>query len=289
LRLTREFQRRGAALNFRSRLTMRFHLMHPLRIAALAFGIGLSGLAQASSTLTNFSDLWWSPNEAGWGLNIAQQSDVMFLTFYVYGRDSQPVWYTALLFFQGQQASGAQLYSGAMFRSAGPSHGGIYDPSRVTTTPVGQAQFLATSINNATVSYQINDVNGPISTSRPIERFLLKQDTLAGNYLGGTSDVTSQCTNPSNNGIISEEAGPFVVIDLGTRVEIRGPVCSYVGNKQQLGQVTSINTTYTCTTGAVGSASFFDLRVEPGGISGRYTGVGSNCVFTGNIGLGRRK
>ena len=40
------------------------------------------------------------PSRAG-ALNVTQQADVMFLTFYVFGSNGQPTWYTALLLDQG--------------------------------------------------------------------------------------------------------------------------------------------------------------------------------------------
>ncbi len=72
-------------------------------------------------------------------------------------------------------------------------------------------------------------------------------------------------------------------------MEIRSPACTYTGSHQQLGQVSRFDGGYTCTNGANGTVSFFDLRIEPGGVTGRYTGRGSACDFVGNIGLARRK
>ena len=41
-----------------------------------------------TSTVTranNYQDLWWVPAESGWGINISQQGDVMFATWFIYG------------------------------------------------------------------------------------------------------------------------------------------------------------------------------------------------------------
>ena len=53
--------------------------------------------ATATVLTPNFSDLWWNPSESGWGLNRSQQADVIFLTLFVYGPNSQAVWYSATL------------------------------------------------------------------------------------------------------------------------------------------------------------------------------------------------
>jgi hypothetical protein len=262
--------------------------LRALRTSVLAVSLALSAGAHASATLTNFSDLWWTPAESGWGLNVAQQGELMYLTFYVFGRNTQPTWYTALLAHQGTQPGGGELFAGPVFRSTGPSISGTFDPSLVRTQSIGQAQFRAASPTQATVSYQIDD-GGPIASTHAIERFLLREDNLGGSYLGGTSDITSNCQPATNNGFVSEESGPFTIVHAGTLVQIRGPRCTYDGTRAQSGQVSSVEGTYRCSDGAHGQVRFFDLRVEPGGISGRYVGNGSFCDFTGSIGLARRK
>jgi hypothetical protein len=55
--------------------------------------------ASCSSVTTSFSadltDLWWNESESGWGVNVIQQQDTLFLTFFVYGPDNAPTWYSA--------------------------------------------------------------------------------------------------------------------------------------------------------------------------------------------------
>lgn len=256
-----------------------------LRALALTICLSATAPAAASPTLTNFSDMWWTPAESGWGVNVTQQADLMFLTFYVYGTNGQPVWYTALVVDQGPQADGATLFAGNLFQSSGPYFGGPYNASFVNTTLAGSASFRGTSTTAATLTYVV----GNVTVVKQVERFLLRADNLAGNYLGGTSDITSNCTLASNNGFRSEESGVFTVAHIGSVMEIRSPACTYSGSQQQQGQVSRFDGGYTCTNGASGTVSFFDLRVEPGGLSGRYTGRGSSCDFSGNIGLARRK
>ena len=41
--------------------------------AALAATMVLAAPARA----TDLSDLWWNPNESGWGVNVAQQAEVL--------------------------------------------------------------------------------------------------------------------------------------------------------------------------------------------------------------------
>lgn len=260
-------------------------IANSLRALVLSLCLFATAPATASSTLTNFSDLWWTPTESGWGVNVAQQADVMYLTFYVFGLNRQPVWYTALVVDQGLQPDGSTLFAGNLFQSNGPYFGGPFNPAEVSTNLVGSASFRGTSTTSATLTYVV----GGVTVVKQIERFLLRMDNLAGNYLGGTSDITSNCALASNNGFRSEESGVFTVAHIGSVMEIHSPACTYTGSHQQLGQVSRLDGNYSCTNGASGTISFFDLRVEPGGISGRYVGNGSSCDFAGNIGLARRK
>jgi hypothetical protein len=94
---------------------------------------------------------------------------------------------------------------------------------------------------------------------------------------------------PTNNGFRSEESGVFTVSQTGNAVTLRSPGCTYTGNFHQDGQTSRVDGSYVCTSGALGTITFFDLRAEVGGVMGRYTGHGSNCDFDGDIGLARRK
>jgi hypothetical protein len=132
-------------------------------------------------------------------------------------------------------------------------------------------------------------VVGNVSVVKEVTRLPLRTDNFGGDYIGGTSDITSRCALASRNGIRTEESGVFTVTHVGSVMEIRSPTCTYSGTHSQHGQVSRLEGNYVCTNGATGIANFFDLRVEPGGITGRYTGADTSCEFTGNIGLGRRK
>jgi hypothetical protein len=42
---------------------------------------------------TNYSALWWQPNEDGWGINFQQQGDVVFGTWFSYVASGRGIWY----------------------------------------------------------------------------------------------------------------------------------------------------------------------------------------------------
>ena len=43
------------------------------------------------------------PPEGGWGVNFVQSDQFIFATFFIYGPDNQPIWYTAQLTRQTQR------------------------------------------------------------------------------------------------------------------------------------------------------------------------------------------
>src|SRR2546423_9771958 len=64
--------------------------------AALAAAVSLS--AAAVTTTVDYSDMWYAApanSESGWGANLAQQGDILFVTLFVYGADNTPRWYVA--------------------------------------------------------------------------------------------------------------------------------------------------------------------------------------------------
>ena len=81
-------------------MNMRAEVAHFVRtsltgLALLAFAtMSQSGLAQGTMA-TILSDLWWNPNESGWGVTVDQQQDIMFLTFFIAGSNGSPYWVVA--------------------------------------------------------------------------------------------------------------------------------------------------------------------------------------------------
>jgi hypothetical protein len=59
-----------------------------------------------AAAATDFTDIWFIPQESGWGVNIVQSDSFLFATFFIYGSDKAPTWYTALLTFDGTRYAG---------------------------------------------------------------------------------------------------------------------------------------------------------------------------------------
>src|SRR4051812_38048211 len=98
-----------------------------------------SSLALAASASTNFSidysDVWFTAAEAGHGVYIVQQGNIMFVTLFVYGGDTLPRWYYAssVTPVNGSTTS----FSGTLLRSQGTSFAAPWNPSSFIQFPVG--------------------------------------------------------------------------------------------------------------------------------------------------------
>ncbi|HUI99762.1 MAG TPA: hypothetical protein VLY46_05970 [Usitatibacter sp.] len=122
--------------------------------------------AETLAGSTNYSDLWWrSPagSESGWGVNLTQQGDILFATWFTYDAAGDGEW---LVMPRGEKTAEA-TYSGPLYRTAGPSFDAVpWDPAGVAAMQVGSATFSFTDANDATFSYTVDGV----SQSKPITR-----------------------------------------------------------------------------------------------------------------------
>ena len=44
------------------------------------------------ASATNYQDLWWNPQESGWGVNFTHQSDTIFATWFTYQANGRGWW-----------------------------------------------------------------------------------------------------------------------------------------------------------------------------------------------------
>jgi hypothetical protein len=111
------------------------------------------------------NDLWWNPQESGWGLSIAQNaSDQIFAVWNVYDATGRATWYT----LTPGQWSDLITYTGPIYRTTGPYWGDAFDPSLVATTAVGTGTLKLLTYATATFSYVVDGV----SATKPIARLI---------------------------------------------------------------------------------------------------------------------
>ncbi len=110
----------------------------------------------------NYSDLWYNPNESGWGVAFVQHTSGMaFVAWYTYDTFGNPKWYVA----SSCRVAGSGC-TGTLYETSGPPFGPSFDPSRVVVRTVGTISFSFSSANSGTMSYTVNGSSGTKSISR---------------------------------------------------------------------------------------------------------------------------
>jgi hypothetical protein len=113
---------------------------------------------------TNYQDLWWVANgaESGWGLNLAQQGDNIFASWFTYDTDGTPLWLSVTA-----ARTAPNVYRGDLIRATGPAFNAVpFDPASVTRAVVGTASFTFANGNAATFEYTLNGVSKTKSITR---------------------------------------------------------------------------------------------------------------------------
>ncbi len=257
------------------------------RIAAFVFaGIGASVNAWATASNTDATDIWWNPNESGWGINMINTGDFIFATMFVYGADGKPTWFAAGL-EKGFYTSGP-TFSGDLYATTGPYFGGSFDPDAVTRRKVGTMTFVLLGANDGSLTYS---VDGQF-VSRSVQRQPLTLDNYAGGYFVGYADTITGCLDPSRNHpgrdqknemeMVIQQTGTVMVIQFATTTDT---ACTHTGTYTQLGRMGKTSGNYICASGDSGTSEFFEMNNRPYIVSGRFswTSAKLGCVTSGDF------
>jgi hypothetical protein len=236
----------------------------------------------ATSFTTDQSDLWWNPNESGWGMQLVQRGSIIFATLFVYDQTNIPIWYVATL-----GSVGNLTWTGDLVLTNGPWFGTVpFNPNTVGVRKVGTMTWNSQFVESGTVSYSVDGVQ----VTKNVVRQLLVNDNYNGVYPGAVHGTATGCFNPLNNGTIEEYAALAVVqngqsVSLGFVNEF-GNGCTFVGTLTQGGQFGKMVGNYSCINGEVGTFNIFELNVGFNALTGRFTANGTNtgCQTTGYLG-----
>jgi hypothetical protein len=103
----------------------------------------------------DYTDLWWNPNESGWGVSITHHGNNLFARIYAYDTDNRPL----LFVIPGVTLISPSSFSGSIQLTAGPLFGsGPFDPSQVVRTSGGSATFTFSDANNGSLTYTVNGI-----------------------------------------------------------------------------------------------------------------------------------
>ena len=233
----------------------------------------LANSAFATTYGTDATDLWWNANESGWGVNVVQQNEVLFLSFFVYGTDNRATWYSASAVYT--PATGA--YTGPLVRTTGAWLGTTFDANGVGIAVVGSATFKLDFVESATLTYSVDGV----TVNKKLTRQTWRYNSLDGSYTGAFKQTQSSCALPATSGTFVFPTGisvshfnSFISISVTTS----GDRCDYgPGMYLQNGRMGSVSASYTCTSGVRGTFSLFEIEAGISGITGRFTAQNSSC------------
>ncbi len=111
--------------------------------------------------------LWWAAPagvESGWGINFANEGNVIFATWFTYDATGKAWW---LSMKADKTATNPDTYSGQLIETRGPAFSAVpFDPNQVTRQNVGSATLSFSDLNRGTFTYS---TKGALQ-SKPIAR-----------------------------------------------------------------------------------------------------------------------
>ena len=120
-----------------------------------------------AATASNYSDIWWTPAESGWGLTIADHETQLFAVWYTYRQDGSPTWF---VISGGTFSQNRRIFAGDVYQTTGPRYDGAFNPGAVTVTRVGTMSIdfapPGLAAGTALFTYTIGTVSG----SKQIQR-----------------------------------------------------------------------------------------------------------------------
>ena len=98
------------------------------------------------SFATNFQDVWWTPSEPGWGMNIVHQGNNVAAALYTYDSSGKSLW-LLLNGTQRQITASSVIFSGDLLRFTGPAFNAVPWPATAAPAKVGTMSLEFTEGN----------------------------------------------------------------------------------------------------------------------------------------------
>lgn len=135
-------------------------------LGTVAFNVSSNAASRQSPPFANFSDLWWNPQQSGWGLNVIQHaSGNLFVTWFAYRGDGQPGWYVV----PGGSWTQGSVFQGGLYWATGPVVGNAFDAAKVKLVYAGTAKIAFDAMTGNTGSFAVQFDTGH-GWSSPIAR-----------------------------------------------------------------------------------------------------------------------
>lgn len=266
-------------------------------IGALILGALSTFPARAVTGSSDYTGLWYNAGESGWGMNVIQQEQILFITLFIYGANSQPTWFVASGASFTSASGGDRTYTGPLYATTGtPFSTNPFNSGATTVAQVGTITFVGKADGTATVSYTASGstVNKTVARQTWAQpNFTLN---VATSYAASQSATATGCTSAANNGSHNGNYSQMALyINAATmRLEITTPptdagLCTLQGsNYVQEGRYGKATLTGRCASWAasVPNLTFQVREVEVGAnyFTLQYTATGGDtpgCTETG--------
>ena len=239
---------------------------------------------------TDKTDIYWNPNESGWGLTIANQGDTIFATVYVYAPDHSPTWFTGTSSSVTTDSQGVNTYSGDWYRVVGPSYNETWNPALVGPTKVGTFTYKELTVTTGQLVYS---VNGKTITKNVERTTLANNPKVIGSWSGAYLSTVTNCSNPAQNGnassfINAAVSGTPAAMQLSV-LFTSNVVCTLSGPYKQFGRMGQITGTWSCSNGNSAAGNVFEIEAGTNALSARFEFTYNNigCREAGYLGTAR--
>jgi hypothetical protein len=111
-------------------------------------------------------------SESGWGMNITDQADLLFVTWFTYDAQGKGLWLVASHVSRNSDGT----FSGTLYRTTGPAYNAAqWDPAQVRAQAVGSITFTFTDSSHASFTATVDGSHGleghrPRGVRQPAER-----------------------------------------------------------------------------------------------------------------------
>ena len=240
-------------------------------------------LSSSPARAEDYTDIWWAGEaQSGWGVNLAQNQDVIFATLFVHGPapSTTEFWYVASL-----DRTPGGLFIGDLYQTTGTGIGATWNPAQKTQTKVGTATFAPDSSTAGRLTYNV----GATTVVKDIVRQTLRSIALGGSYYGVAVVNTTGCASSAQQVFDVDPVVAQNTSELQIVLTFGSESCTLQGPYTQQGALFRIpNATYVCTGGAATlntTATVYEVKATSLGLEGRWNAqnVGGGCVEDGTF------
>jgi lysyl endopeptidase len=112
-----------------------------------------SWLGASIAPLDDYTDMWFNPEEPGWGLSIMQNAaNRVFAAWYTYDANNQPLW----IVLTETSWKTAVALEGTLYRTTGTAYDRPYDASRASARSVGTGRIEFGHNDTATLTFTVD-------------------------------------------------------------------------------------------------------------------------------------